>query len=70
MEKEFDQPKATKKSVIKDRLFNNPISTVIGLLLVGCSFVALSRGLDVTYCTLIGIAGLGMLGVKDPRVSS
>jgi len=67
MEKQFDSPNPTKKTTsVTDRVLKNPYSTVVGLLLIAGSFWGLHKGLDVTYCSAIGLAGLVAIGIKDP----
>lgn len=61
-----DQPNPIKKGTsIKDRLLKNPITTLIGLLLIGASIYILKHELDNTYALVLGGAGLVALGLKD-----
>lgn len=63
-----DTPKPTKKTTsVTDRVLKNPFTTIVGLLLIAGSFWGLHKGLDVTYCSGIGFAGLIAMGIKDPR---
>jgi len=63
---EFDAPKPVKHGTsAKDRLLKNPITTVVGLVLIGASIYMLKHELDSTYALVLGGAGLVALGLKD-----
>ncbi len=54
---------------MKDRIINNPFTSIIGILLIGLSIYILKMDLDTTIklsmSILFGGAGLVALGLKD-----
>lgn len=59
---------------MKDRIFKNPITSLLGLVLIGLGVTVLTmttveESTKLTVSTLLITAGLVALGLKDPKVN-